>query len=117
MNLEVFDMTHRFGISGTDPAWNPIPQSPGTASTPVPTDRGQQPYRLAKWKAEPGIYERPQGMGWNETFVVYAGRGRLRTPEETVELLPGVAVDLRKGAPYVLEIDEPLEKFAVITLE
>jgi hypothetical protein len=34
-----------------------------------------------------------------------------------VELAPGVAVDLRKGAPYVLEIDTPLEKFAVITLE
>ena len=110
-------MTHRFALSGTDPAWTPIAQAPGTASTPVPTDRAQQPFRLAKWKAEPGIYDRPNGMNWSETFVVYSGRGRLRTTGETVELAPGVAIDLRKGAPYVLEIDTPLEKFAVITLE
>jgi mannose-6-phosphate isomerase-like protein (cupin superfamily) len=56
-------------------------------------------------------------MRWSETFVVYKGRGRLRTQGEAVELAPGVVIDVRKGVPYVLEIFETLEKVAVVTLE
>jgi uncharacterized cupin superfamily protein len=110
-------MTHPFEVSAATVTWQPIAPTPGTASAPVPTDRGQQPYRLAKWKGEPGVYARDSGMPWSETFVVYAGRGRLRGGQETVELVPGVVVELRKGVPYVLEITETLEKFAVVTLE
>ncbi len=108
---------HKFQASGTTVPWEPIPQGPGTASATVPTDRGREPYRLAKWKAEPGTYARPNGMPWSETFVVYAGRGRLRSENETVDLVPGVVIDVRKGVPYVLEIEETLEKVAVVTLE
>ena len=110
-------MNHRFEASGTAVAWEPIPNAPATVRATVPTDRGREPYRLAKWKAEPGTYERPTGMTWSETFVVYKGRGRLRSEGETVELAPGVVIDVRKGVPYVLEIFETLEKVAVITLE
>jgi uncharacterized cupin superfamily protein len=110
-------MTHKFEASGNAVAWESIPQAPGTARATVPTDRGREPYRLAKWKAEPGTYERPEGMRWSETFVVYKGRGRLRTQGEAVELAPGVVIDVRKGVPYVLEIFETLEKVAVVTLE
>lgn len=109
-------MTHRFEASGEAVAWDPIPNAPGTSRAGVPTDRGREPYRLAKWKAEPGTYERPTGMSWSETFVVYKGRGRLRTGHETVDLAPGVVIDVRKGEPYVLEIFETLEKVAVVTL-
>lgn len=110
-------MTAKFELSGAEVAWQPIPQGPGTASSPVPSARGQQPHRLAKWKGEPGTYERPKGMPWSETFVVYAGRGKLRAPGEEVDLVPGVVIELRKGEPYTLEITEALEKFAVVTLE
>jgi uncharacterized cupin superfamily protein len=110
-------MTHKFEASGTAVPWDPIPQAPGTSRATVPTDRGRKPYRIAKWKAEPGTYPRPEGMSWSETFVVYAGRGRLRSANETVELVPGVVIDVRKGVPYVLEIEETLEKVAVVTLE
>jgi uncharacterized cupin superfamily protein len=108
-------MTHKFEVSGIHVDWRPIPGSATTASSPVPTEHGQSPYRLAKWKGEPGVYERPNGMPWSETFVVYAGRGQLRSPGEVVQLVPGVVVALRKGEPYVLEIEATLEKFAVIT--
>lgn len=109
--------THKFEASGTQVGFKPIAGSPGTASIPVPTDRGRLPYRLAKWKAEPGTYERRDGMSWSETFIVYAGRGWLRSANETVELKPGVAIDVKKGVPYVLEIHETLEKLAVVTLD
>lgn len=110
-------MTHSFEASGSSIAWEPIAKEAGTARATVPTDRGREPFRLAKWKAEPGTYERPTGSPWSETFVVYKGRGRLRSEGETVELAPGVVIDVRKGVPYVLEIFETLEKVAVITLE
>jgi uncharacterized cupin superfamily protein len=110
-------MTHKFEASAASVPWEPIAQAPGTSRATVPTDRGREPYRLAKWKAEPGTYERPTGMTWSETFVVYKGRGRLRTQGETVDLSPGVVIDVRKGVPYVLEIFETLEKVAVVTLE
>ncbi|MGE4240553.1 cupin domain-containing protein [Ramlibacter sp.] len=111
-------MTSKFEMSGATVTWNPIPQgTAGTFSAPVPTERGKQPYRLAKWKGEPGKYDRPAGMPWSETFVVYKGRGRVRDGDEVVEFSPGVVIELRKGVPYVLEIDETLEKFAVITTE
>lgn len=109
--------TKPFLVSGAAVDWNPIAAGPGTASAPVATDRGQKPYRLAKWKGAPGTYERPNGMPWSETFVVYAGRGLLRAGDERVDLAPGVVVELRKGEPYVLEITETLEKFAVVTTE
>ena len=109
--------THKFEASGSSVAWEAIPPAPGTARSTVPTDRGREPYRLAKWKADPGTYERPEGSPWSETFVVYKGRGRLRAEGETVELAPGVVIDVRQGVPYVLEILETLEKVAVVTLE
>ena len=87
-----------------------------TFSAPVETTRGASPYRLAKWKGEPGSYDRPAGMPWDETFVVYKGRGRLRFADVVVELEPGVVAELKKGVPYVFEIDEMLEKFAIVTL-
>lgn len=95
--------------------WNPIPHGDGTWSSPVACSRTDQPYRLAKWKAVPGVYERPSGMPWSETFAVYKGRGSVRFGNETIELKPGVVVNLAQGEPYVLTIDEALEKFAVIT--
>ncbi|TFY96971.1 hypothetical protein [Ramlibacter rhizophilus] len=109
-------MTHQFQASSQAVEWRPIPQGLGTASAPIPTERGQQAFRLAKWRAEPGTYARPEGMGWSETFVVYAGRGVLRAEGQTVALLPGVVIDVKKGVPYELEILEALEKFAVVTL-
>ncbi|RYY60876.1 MAG: hypothetical protein EOO24_59470 [Comamonadaceae bacterium] len=109
-------MTHKFEVSGLDAAWQPVPQGKaGSESAAVPTERGELPHRLAKWKGAPGLYERPNGMPWSETFVVYAGRGQLRCATEVVDLVPGVVVELRKGAPYVMDIHETLEKFAVIT--
>lgn len=54
-------------------------------------------------------------MPWSETFVVYRGRGEVRFADRVIELHPGVVVELRQGEPYVLVIDEALEKFAVIT--
>jgi uncharacterized cupin superfamily protein len=110
-------MRDKFEASGNAVIWEPIPQAAGTSRATVPTDRGREPYRVAKWKAEPGTYERPTGMSWSETFVVYKGRGRLRAQGETVELAPGVVIDVRKGVPYVLEIFETLEKVAIVTLE
>ncbi|MCC6608129.1 MAG: hypothetical protein IT515_00450 [Burkholderiales bacterium] len=109
-------MDHNFLLSGSAVDWRPIAQGPGTSSAPITAERGAQPYRLAKWRAEPGTYERPQGMPWSEVFVVYAGSGRLRYAEGVVDLVPGVVIDVRKGVPYVLEIDRALEKLGIITL-
>ncbi len=108
-----------YELSGTGVPWKPVPGSaPGTSfSHALPSERGTLPYRMAKWKGEPGVYDRPTGMPWSEVFVVYTGRGRLRFGDSVVELRPGVVAELRKGVPYVFEIDEALEKFAVITLE
>lgn len=103
-------------IDGDDDAWQPIPGgSKGTMSLAVATDRGHTPFRLAKWKGAQGVYERPTGMPWSETFVVYRGRGKVRFSHGTIDLHPGVVVNLNQGEPYVLTIDEPLEKFAVIS--
>ncbi len=109
-------MNHTFLLSGATVDWRPIAQGPGTSSSAVTAERGAQAHRLARWRAEPGRYERPNGMPWSEVFVVYAGSGRLRYADGVVALLPGVVIDLKKGVPYVLEIDHALEKFAVITL-
>jgi len=106
-----------YELSGPSAAWAPTAGGgSGTFSDTIQTDRGQAPYRLAKWRGEPGIYDRPGGMPWSEVFVVYTGKGRVRFNDETVELSPGVTVDLQKGVPYVFEIDEAIEKVAVITL-
>lgn len=103
-------------MDGDDTVWQPIPGgSEGTWSSAVPTERGNQPYRLAKWKGAPGVYDRPSGMPWTETFVVYRGRGSARFASGSIELRPGAVVTLHQGEPYVLTIDETLEKFAVIT--
>jgi uncharacterized cupin superfamily protein len=110
-------MNHRFEASASAIAWEPITQAPGTSRATVPSERGREPYRLAKWKAEPGTYARPTGMTWSETFVVYKGRGRLKSDKETVELAPGTVIDIVQGVPYTLEVFETLEKVAVITLE
>jgi uncharacterized cupin superfamily protein len=110
-------MNHRFEASASTIDWELIAQAPGTSRATVPTNRGREPYRLAKWKAEPGTYARPTGMTWSETFVVYKGRGRLKSEKETVELSPGTVIDLVQGMPYTLEIFETLEKMAVITLD
>ena len=109
-------MNHRFEASAGAIAWEPIAQAPGTSRATVPTERGREPYRLAKWKAEPGTYPRPGGMTWSETFVVYKGRGRLKSEKETVELSPGTVIDIVQGVPYTLEVFETLEKVAVVTL-
>ena len=110
-------MTHRFEASASTIAWEPITQAPGTSRATVPTDRGREPYRLAKWKAEPGSYPRPTGMPWSETYVVYKGRGRLTSERESVDLSPGTVIDIVQGVPYTLEIFETLEKVAVVTLD
>lgn len=103
-------------VDGDDTMWQPIPGgAQGTWSSAVPTDRGDRPHRLAKWKGAPGVYERPTGMPWTETFVVYRGRGSARFAHRTVALYPGAVVTLKQGEPYVLTIDDTLEKFAVIT--
>lgn len=97
--------------------WQPVPgSSEATWSSPVSTDRGNRAYRLAKWKGAPGVYERPAGMPWSETFVVYRGRGRINFADRSLDLYPGAVVNLNQGERYVLLIDETLEKFAVITL-
>jgi uncharacterized cupin superfamily protein len=104
-----------FDLSGSENAWKqPIVGSAGNFVQPVPTERGKEPYRLVKWKGEPGSYERPSGMPWNEIFVVYKGVGRIRMSEQTVNISAGSIIELRKGIPYVLEIDETLEKMSVI---
>ena len=110
-------MTHKFEASPATIDWEPIAERAGTERATVPTDRGREPYRLSKWKAEPGTYPRPTGMVWSETFIVYKGRGVLRAEGQTVELSPGVVIDVRKGVPYTLEITETLEKVAIVTLE
>ncbi|MCC7060093.1 MAG: hypothetical protein IT508_07645 [Burkholderiaceae bacterium] len=103
-------------VDGDGTAWQPVPGGArGTWSSTVPTDRADQPYRLAKWKGDPGIYDRPTGMPWSETFVVYRGRGTVRFSRGSIDLHPGVVVNLDRGEPYVLTIGETLEKFAVIT--
>lgn len=107
---------HKFVLGNTNDTWIPIDQSPGTASVQLQAQRGSQPFRLTKWRGAPGIYERPYGSDRSETFVVYAGSGFLLTAEETVRLAPGVVIDVKKGVPYVLEIIERLEKFAVISI-
>lgn len=105
-------------VDGDDTVWQPVPGgAEGTWSSALATDRGNQPYRLAKWKGAPGVYERPTGMPWSETFVVYRGRGTVRFTHRSIDLCPGVVVNLNQREPYVLVIDETLEKFAVITTE
>lgn len=110
-------MTHKFEASPATVAWEPIPTDPGTSKCPVATDRGNQPFRLSKWRGEPGTYERPGGMPWSETYVVFQGRGQLRSADEVVDLAPGVVIDIRQGVPYTMVIHETIEKFAVITLK
>lgn len=103
-------------IDGDRTVWQPIPGGAGgTWSSAVPTDRGDQPYRLAKWRGAPGVYDRPAGMPWSETFVVYRGQGTVRFSHGSIDLYPGAVVTLNQGEPYVLTIGETLEKFAVIT--
>jgi quercetin dioxygenase-like cupin family protein len=110
-------MNPKFEASGAATPWEPIPTEAGTSKFPIATDRGTKPYRLSKWRGEPGTYERPKGMPWSETYVVFKGRGRLRTESEDFELAPGVVVDIRKGVPYTMVIEEAIEKFAIVTLE
>jgi uncharacterized cupin superfamily protein len=104
-----------FDLSGSESAWKQTSVgSAGNFVQPIPTDRGKEPYRLVKWRGEPGSYERAAGMPWNEIFVVYKGVGRLRMGGQTVTLSAGSIIELRKGIPYVLEIDETLEKMSVV---
>jgi uncharacterized cupin superfamily protein len=107
--------TANFDLSGSESAWKqPAVGTAGNFAQPVPTDRGAQPYRLAKWKGQPGSYDRPSGMPWDEIFVVYKGLGRVTMNDKTVEISAGTIIELRKGVPYVLEIYETIEKMAVI---
>lgn len=112
-------MSTGFDLGGSAPNWKPTAAgSAGTYAQALATPRGETPYRLAKWKGEPGSYERPAGMPWSEVFVAYRGRGRIRFETgQTVQIVPGAVIDLPKGVPYVLDIEETLEKMAVITLE
>ncbi len=104
-----------YDLSGSEGAWKQPPAGgAGTFAQPIPTERGEQPYRLAKWRGEPGTYDRQNGMPWDEIFVVYKGRGRVRMHGSVSEIGPGSVIELRKGVPYILEIDETLEKMAVI---
>jgi uncharacterized cupin superfamily protein len=102
-----------FDLSGSDQQWKTM--AAATFSQPVPTTRGATPHRIAKWKGEPGTYDRPNGMPWSEVFVVYSGSGRIRFADGEVVLCAGTVIDLQKGVPYVLEIEQTLEKFAVIS--
>ena len=95
--------------------WQPTPDgNPGTFWKPVSLDTIQAPYRAALWRGVAGKYDRPRGMPWSEVFTVSAGKGRVRFESEVVEMAPGVTIELRKGVPYIFEIDEQLEKFAII---
>jgi uncharacterized cupin superfamily protein len=106
-------------LSPSPDAWAAIPAPAGqpvrTFSCRIATGYEQQPHRVATWRGLPGHYERATGMPWSETFVVYRGSGSISFDGKTIELVPGVVVILPKGAPYVMEITETLEKMAVIT--
>jgi uncharacterized cupin superfamily protein len=106
-------------LSPSPDAWAAIPAPAGqpvrTFSYRIATGHEQQPHRVATWRGLPGRYDRVTGMPWSETFVVYAGRGSISFEGKTIELVPGVVVQLPRGAPYVMEITATLEKMAVIT--
>jgi len=112
-------MPESFNLSPPEDSWKAATaggDAPGQVfSSRVTTGREQQPHRIGAWRGMPGRYERPNGMPWSETFVVYKGTGTITFQDETFALAPGSIVNLRKGVPYVLEIASVLEKMAVIT--
>lgn len=104
-------------LTPPDEAWQPI----SVVDEPVrafahrlQNGRENGPHRIALWRGLPGTYRRAAGMPWSETFVVYKGRGTITIGTETVDLAPGVVIDLAAGAPYVMTIEATLEKMAVI---
>lgn len=104
-----------FDLTGSDEAWrNIVPGSSTSQAQSISTDRGTQPYRLAKWRGEPGVYDRPNGMPWSEIFVIYKGSGKITIDDKLVSLHPGSVIELVKGKAYVMEITETIEKMAVI---
>jgi mannose-6-phosphate isomerase-like protein (cupin superfamily) len=106
-------------LSPSPDQWGAIPAPAGqpvrSFSARIPTRHEQVPHRIATWRGLPGHYERPTGMPWSETFVVYSGSGVIQVDGRTITLAPGAIVTLPKGAPYVMEITTTLEKMAVIT--
>jgi uncharacterized cupin superfamily protein len=99
--------------------WAAIPAPAGqpvrSFSCRIATGHESEPHRVATWRGLPGRYERPTGMPWSETFVVYRGMGSITFGGRTIAMSPGVVVSLPRGAPYVMDITATLEKMAVIT--
>ncbi len=108
-------MIEKWDLTPSEDSWKPAGTDPRASSTGFSSGREQQPYRMAMWRAVPGRYERPKGMPWSETFVVYTGTGSIECAEGRIDLKPGTIVNLRVGEPYVLTITQALEKMAVIT--
>lgn len=108
-------MTEKWNLTPSADAWKTAGQDARAFSSKVSSGREQQPYRLSTWRGAPGRYERPKGMPWSETFVVYTGEGSIQCSEGLIELKPGTIVNLRVGEPYVMEITKTLEKMAVVT--
>lgn len=119
MQREATAMTEIADLSPSPEQWNAIAAPAGqpvrTFSSRIASDYEQQPHRISTWRGLPGRYERPTGMPWTETFVVYTGSGSISFKGTTITLAPGVIVRLPKGAPYVMEITATMEKMAVIT--
>jgi len=107
-------MTQSWNLTPAEDSWKPAGQAANAFSSPVADGREHLPRRIATWRGLPGRYDRPQGMPWSETFVVYDGTGVLRHDDETIDLKPGTIVNLRQGQAYVMEIFTTLEKMAVI---
>jgi len=108
-------VSEKWNLTPSEDSWKPAGTDARAFSAGFSSGREQQPYRLARWRGLPGRYERPKGMPWSETFVVYAGAGSIQCSEGLIELKPGTIINLRVGEPYVLEITQTLEKMAVIT--
>ena len=105
-------------LSPSPEQWTAIPAPAGqpvrSFSARIATGHEQQPHRIATWRGLPGRYERPSGMPWSETFVVYSGSGVIRFGGESITLKPGAVVILPRGVAYVMDITTTLEKMAVI---
>ncbi len=103
---------------GTD-AWNALPRrsddgSAGTFSVRLEPVIDNQNFKLAVWRAEPGVYSSPKGAPFAETYCVYKGEGVMDIGGARVALKPGAIINLPTGIPYTLTIVTPVEKFAVV---